>query len=264
MARAKSERLAGDVSTPRFLYCHGLPGSPGELVAFAPQALAARATALDRLVEPASSYERAILFAFDAAMKGAAAPCVVFGFSLGAMAALRLAAARPAQVERVVLASPAAPLELGEFLPLMAGRAVFEAAARGDLALRGVSALQSLAAAANWPLLRDAMFRGVSAAEREFVNKPAVESAIREGIRQCLGPRQRAYRTELIAYVAPWAQHISDMTCPIEIWQGVADTWTPPAMAEALCAHLGASASLKMCDGLGHYATAGAALGALA
>lgn len=253
---------SGAAATP-FVYCHGLPGLPGELEAFAPPELAAKSIAISRLDSGAKSYRDAALAAFDKATVEIEGQCLLFGFSLGAMAALHIAKARPERLARVMLVSPAAPLELGDFLPTMAGRPVFEAAARGDLSIRALCAAQSLALAVNWRSLRSAMFRDASPSERAFVSDPTVETAIRCALRECLGPLQAAYRRELIAYVQPWAAHIQGIMSPIEIWQGAADTWTPPSMARALCEHLGNSASLTLCDGLGHYSTLARALRAL-
>lgn len=250
---------SGAAATP-LVYCHGLPGLPGELAAFAPPELAAESIAVSRLDRGAISYRDAVLAAFDKATAEVEGQCLLLGFSLGAMAALHIAKARPERLSRVILASPAAPLELGDFLPTMAGRPVFEAAARGDLSIRALSAAQALALAVNWKGLRSAMFRDASPAERSFVSDPAVEDAIRSALQECLGPLRAAYRRELIAYVRPWAAQVQGITSPIEIWQGAADTWTPPSMAKALCEHLGTSASLRLCDGLGHYSTLAQAL----
>ena len=120
-------------ATPhRFVYFHGLPGYPDEFRLFAPQALLASTITPDRLKSPGASYEQSLLASFDEATEEATQPLTLLGFSLGTMAALRIAARRPRKVDRILLATPAAPLESGNFVPAMAGRPVCKAAQRGD------------------------------------------------------------------------------------------------------------------------------------
>lgn len=235
------------------IYCHGLPGSPTELQPLAPAARLNGVTSLDRLAWPSASYAEGVLAAFDAI--DTPAPVDVAGFSLGAMAALHIAAHRPTRVRELILISPAAPLELGDFLPAMAGRPVFDAARRGEFALRLLSAAQGALASLAPRFMLNTMFASSTAAEQRLLQGRDFRAMVIGGLRDCLGPRQRAYRAELAAYVQPWAHILDLVSCPSEIWQGDEDAWTPPIMAEALQARLGPQASLRMLKGLGHYTT---------
>jgi len=244
------------------MYCHGLPGSTGELRAFGEAQSRAPIHVLDRLNQSAGGYEQAVAASFDAV--GAEQPATIVGFSLGAMAALHIAARRPRLVGKLVLISPAAPLQLGDFLPSMAGQMVFRAAQRGDAPLRIMSAVQSaLVLIAARPFAR-AMFRGAPDADFRLLETPAFLEVFIEGMRQCLGSRGAAYRTELLAYVAPWAPVLRDVQCDIDIWQGADDDWTPPDMARALQSEFRARASLTILPHRGHYGALQAALPHLA
>nr|QQZ49659.1 hypothetical protein JKL49_22710 [Phenylobacterium glaciei] len=46
----------------------------------------------------------------------------------------------------------------------------------------------------------------------------------------------------------------------MRLWQGQADSWTPPAMAQALAAARPQSRTLRTFAGLSHYSTLRAAL----
>lgn len=236
-----------------FVYCHGLPGSPAELQPLVSAERLRSFAALDRLAWRGTSYARGVAAALDSL--GITAPVDVVGFSLGAMAALHIAAARPEVLRKLILVSPAAPLELGDFLPAMAGRPVFDAARRGTLALRSLSAAQWTAASLAPNFLIKTMFANTSAAEQDLLDAPAFKNMIADGMRQCLGPRQDAYRAELKAYVTPWSDILARVSCEIEIWQGDQDTWAPIGMARALQAHLPQGTHLRICEGLGHYGT---------
>lgn len=247
----------------RYAYFHGLPGTPEEFDAFAPAALQDITIRVDRMARAAPTYEQSLLSAFDDATRGVTAPLVLIGFSLGAMAALHVGARRPERTARIMLASPAAPLELGDFLPSMAGRIVFEAARRGGWALQALSTAQFAVSTLSWRFLQSQMLHGVSPAERSLMEQPAASGALREGLRTCLGARRNAYHRELEAYVQPWSAVLKDVASDVDIWQGTQDTWAPPSMAQALHDHLAPRATLKSCEGLGHYSTLSAMLGSL-
>ena len=93
-------------------FCHGVPGGPED----------ASLLGIEGVAAP-DLFAAAPLAQFDAATAGAPDGSVhLVGFSIGAMVALRLAASRPDKVGKVTLISPAAPLNLGDFLPAMAGK----------------------------------------------------------------------------------------------------------------------------------------------
>jgi pimeloyl-ACP methyl ester carboxylesterase len=241
-----------------FVYCHGLPGLPTELHALAPATHLRGARLLDRLGQQAATYADRVCKGFDDL--DILEPIDVVGFSLGAMAAAHIAAYRPAKVRKLVLISPAAPLELGDFLPAMAGRPVFEAARRGALSLRLLSSAQSTMASLAPELMLKTMFASSNTVERALLSTPTFRALVIAALKQCLGAQQAAYRAELIAYAQPWAHVLDGATCETEIWQGDEDTWTPPAMARALTTRLPPHATLHNLHGLGHYTTLQAAL----
>ena len=213
---------------------------------------------LHRLGNGRGNFEADLVAAFDALK--IEEPSIVVGFSLGAMSAIHLAARRAHLVSKLILISPAAPLQLGNFLPQMAGRPVFEAAQRGPMALRVVSGLQAALISIAPRFVIDTMFRASPEADKRLLAKQEVFKAVSEGVRDCLLSRQAEYRIELLAYVRPWAHVLSEVHCETEIWQGSMDNWTPPAMAAAIHAQLGDLAVLNVCPGLGHYSTLHVAL----
>lgn len=235
----------------RVIYCHGLPGSTSELGAFgAPQSVE-NIHALDRLSRTTGAYERDLLAAFDAL--GLKEHVAVAGFSLGAMSAMHIAARRPHLVSKLILISPAAPLQLGDFLANMAGKPVFEAARRGAASLRALSQLQGIAVSVAPKLVIRSMFSASAEADQQLLKTSAFLDMLVKALRTSLGPHQAAYRAELLAYAGPWADVVDAVRCPVAIWQGSADTWTPPAMAEALKQRLGNRASLEVLPGQAHY-----------
>jgi pimeloyl-ACP methyl ester carboxylesterase len=247
--------------TRRIIYCHGLPGSPDELSAFETSTPPQHVHGLDRLSDRHGDYQERLLAAFD--RLGVDEPVSIAGFSLGAMSALHIAAERARLVTKLILISPAAPLELGDFLPAMAGRPVFEAARAGDWPLRFFSAAQASMVAHAPRFVINTMFRTSPAADRALLFSKRFVDVVVSGLRACLGSQQEAYRRELRAYVQPWARVLDKVQCETEIWTGSGDDWAPIGMAEALNHRLGNRATLNVCPGLGHYSTLQAALSRL-
>lgn len=218
-------------------YLHGLPGGPEELsLAGSPNAL----PCLDR-----SGGDDAIV-----ARLAGAGPLHLIGFSLGAALALRLAARLP--VAQLTLISPAAPLTLGNFLPDMAGAPVFRAARRPWL-LRALTALQA-AGFQNAPARSlQALFHNAPAADLALLSAEN-QRLLLTAYRRCVGQDRAKYLAELIRYVQPWDDVLPRISAPVTLWYGADDTWSPPAMAQALARAL-PQTRLHLLPQMGHYST---------
>ena len=105
----------------RLVYFHGMPGGPDEWALCAPGGVSA--IVLNRNPAITASELAALLRA-----QIGAEPVVLIGFSLGVPPALAVAADLGEQVTGLHLISPAAPLQLGDFLDRMAGGPLFRLA----------------------------------------------------------------------------------------------------------------------------------------
>ena len=215
-------------------YVHGLPGSGAEL-ALAWQGARPKVIAPNDLdaIPPRE-------------------PAHIIAFSLGAMTALRLAAKHPGRVERLTLIAPAAPLTLGEFLPDMAGRPVFEAAKAGGARLSLMIGMQRLALRLFPGAFLKMLFAGSPEADKALAAEEDNRRILIQSYREALGPGRAAYRAALLHYVSDWENVLEDVNCPLTIHQGTADTWVLPQMSEALAARL-PKADITWHEGLGHY-----------
>ncbi|MFT4769671.1 MAG: pimeloyl-ACP methyl ester carboxylesterase [Glaciecola sp.] len=225
----------------RHVYFHGLPGSAAEL-----HFLSGLDIEAPQLMHPAD---------WQYAAQSASNPKDSFiGFSLGAFGAIRAAAQRKS-AKSLHLISPAAPLELGDFLNSMAGAPVFKAARTHHYLLTALTYGQrTLAQLAPERLIKQ-IFATSPAADKTLLDGQEFRDSCRDGIHAALINDRKRYLATIHAYVRPWAQLIDELECPVHIYQGSADTWTPPAMAEALSHRLGDRCTLDVLDGLGHYST---------
>lgn len=236
-------------AAPPLVYLHGLPGGPDELKLVSDAASAFFAP--DVRAGPAED---------QIAARFGDAPVTLVGFSLGAFRALRLAAAQPARVAHLHLIAPSAPLELGDFLPGMAGRQIFRMARDFPWLFQTVTGVQAIVAS----LAPDFFARQVFALSTGKDASLAADRAFRRRwskiARQCLHTGADAYRGEIEAYVKPWADLLGKVTAPTTLWHGTADNWVPPDMAMALAQALPNVACVRQIMDGSHYSTLAAAL----
>lgn len=244
---------------PLTLYFHGLPGSAAELTAFGPDiweaarqmVVVARGNAL--AAGPGDAYFERL--AAQIRRDYPDQPLVLVGFSLGAAAALRVAPHLGERVERIDLVSPAAPLQLGDFLAGMAGAPVFRAALAGSLAFAGLTILQAQVARFAPGKMAAALMAKAQGQDRALAADPRFIAALAQSLRNSLLEQRAAYSAEIRAYVADWRSDLARVRQPVAIWQGGEDDWTPPAMAEAIAAALPDSPQVTMIAGLSHFST---------
>lgn len=249
--------MAAPIVLPTRAYFHGLPGGSGEWALCAPMGLAAFAPDRNAPLSDA---------ALSAQVQANCAnePITLIGFSLGAPIALAVARELGAQVAHIHLASPAAPLQLGDFLGQMAGGPLFRMAARKARLFRAVAQMEGLIARIAPSFLFDRLFASAAGDDTALARDPVFRAGMAEVLRGGLGRDWHGFAQEVEAYVADWRESLSAVTAPVTIWQGEADTWTPPAMAEALAAALTGPVTLKRLPGSSHYSTLRRALASLA
>lgn len=224
--------------TEQPLYLHGLPGSAAEL-AIAGVDLPVLGCDQPSFAQLALSLPQGLLH--------------LIGFSLGAACALRLAALAPEKVTRLTLISAAAPLELGAFLPQMAGRAVFRAAtSHGQLS--ALTRVQSTLARISPGFFTRLLLQNADPADQALFAEAQARAALQKSLREGLTQHRAAYLREITAYVQPWARHLAFVRCPVTLHHGTEDRWAPVTMAQALADAL-PDATLHRYDGLGHYST---------
>jgi pimeloyl-ACP methyl ester carboxylesterase len=249
------------MTTDQFVYLHGQPGSPDELglvPAARPADLLAPDRAADRPDLPFGPYLDHLTATVLA--RYPTGPVRLVGFSLGAVVALEVASRIVDRDVRLDLVSPAAPLALGDFLPDMAGGAVFGLAARSPALFALLTRLQGGLARVAPGLLFGQVFAGAAGADADLARDPAFQATIRRILRNGLAAGAEGYQREVLGYVAWRPERLSDLTHPVTLWQGEADTWTPPTMARALAQALPGAPTLRTFPGLSHYSTLQAAL----
>jgi pimeloyl-ACP methyl ester carboxylesterase len=240
---------------PATLYFHGLPGSAAELSSFGPEIAAqvGHFHVVDRSAAPDEGSFSQLAASITATFPYG--PLRLVGFSLGAAAALQVAPHLGARVERIDLVSPAAPLQLGDFLPGMAGAPVFRAALAGRMPFAALTFMQSQVARIAPAKMAAALMAKARGADRALAGDPQFIAGLAQSLRQSLLAQRAAYTAEIRASVADWSGALAKVHQPVTIWQGSEDNWTPPAMAEALAAQLPSAPVMLMQPGCSHFST---------
>ena len=249
-----------------FVYFHGQPGSPRELDLAAQRPDPANLFAPDRGVDhTALGFDTYMDHLTDEILaKFPSGPLRMVGFSMGAFIAMdvssRLSARALGRDVGLDLISPPAPLDTGHYLPHMAGGAVFNLAANAPWAFNIMTRLQGRLAVSAPHLLFVLLFSSAAGADRDLASDQAFKARLQDLLAGSLQNGARGYRREILAYVRAGADQLARVTAPVTLWQGSADNWTPPAMAEALAAHLPNLHAFRRFPGLSHYSTLTAAL----
>lgn len=228
---------------PLIVYFHGLPGSAAEISNSVPEGVT-HPTVIPPL--DINGFDRALAEAqTDQAH--------IIGFSLGAMSALKIASQRPDQIRQLTLIAPAAPLELGNFLPAMAGGPVFKIAQKGPLPFKLFTAFQNFGVAAAAKPIISKMFAGSPQADIDLLSNDDFKSVFSTGLKASLGRESKTYRKAVLAYVAPWADCLRHISAPVTIYHGTKDNWTPIEMAYALQTAIASDIKILPLKDLGHY-----------
>lgn len=239
-------------------YLHGAPGGPRELLLFGGESLVGRgiAYAPDR-----SAYASDLPFhdyvdnlALDMAGR-VEAPIRLVGFSMGTFIALHVAERLGDRISRIDLVSAAAPLATGDYLPSMAGAAVFRMARRRPALLSAVTRAQFLAAQYAPRLLHHALFSTARGEDAPLSRDPHFEEVSRQMLIGALAHGAVNFRREIKAYVADWTSLLPKIRQPVTLWHGQDDNWSPPAMAECLALALPNVVATHRLHGLSHYST---------
>lgn len=242
-----------------FVYFHGVPGGPGELEAlssgahwFNPKDYAPNRQTMNKGISLPQHFDmlaNAIRTRFEKS------PVRFVGFSLGAYVALEVASRMGSAVGHISLVSAAAPLSLGDFLPDMAGRAVFRSARHAPLLFAAMTSAQSLALRVAPGRLFDVLFGNAQGMDGKLAAQPQFRAKIIETLNECLHDDTSNYRREIAGYVRDWSGILPLISQPVELWHGTLDNWAPPSMSEALAHALPNVSALNMLDGLSHYST---------
>lgn len=252
---------------PLIVYLHGTPGSGGELAlvdgnnALGPDICTPDRFGIDPQLDIDTAFER---LAEMICKEGDTRPIHLIGFSLGAFAALQVASRLSARVVRLDLVSAAAPLELGHFLPDMAGRPVFEAARAGGWKFCALVRLQAMFARIMPGAMTSMLFASAAPADRALLAAKGFRARYRQILSASFTDGGVGYAREISAYVRPWAGCLANISADTTLWHGSEDNWTPFTMAEALCAALSAGVRINRLAGLSHYSALAAALSAIA
>jgi len=232
----------------RTVYFHGLPGSAAELAGFGPE-IAGRVAGF-HVAARGGDFAR---LAGGIAARFPEERLRFVGFSLGAAAGLRVAPVLGERVAQIDLVSPAAPLQLGDFLGGMAGAPVFRAALAGRRALAALTLVQAQVARLAPERMAAALMAKAKGADRDLAADPAFIAALAQSLRHSLIDSRAAYKAEIRAYVADWRADLARVHQPVRIWQGSDDDWTPPEMAQALAAALPTLPQVTLLPGLSHF-----------
>lgn len=239
------------------VYFHWVSGSPSEASVYDAPAreqglriLCFDRFAIDHAITGADYY-RQIARAVSEAVQSARVDFI--GFSLGTHTALEVAALMPGQVRSLHLVSAAAPLDDGDFLDQMAGKAVFSLAQRSPGLFQWLVKWQALLAKRAPQLLFRILFASAQGQDRELVKSPKFKALICQVLQQCFAQDTTGYTRDIQQYLQPWSASVFTSEANACLWHGTADNWSPFAMSAYLAERLPGNAHVERMEGFSHY-----------
>ena len=239
------------------VYFHGVPGSPSEASVFDAPARerGLRILCFDRFAIGHSitgaDYYRQIARAISETVQGAQVDFI--GFSLGTHAALEVSALMPGQVRSLHLVSAAAPLDGGDVLDQMAGKAVFSLAQRSPGLFQWLVKWQALLAKRAPQLLFRMLFASAQGQDRELVKSPEFKALICQVLQQCFAQGTTGYARDIQQYLQPWSASTFACEADVCLWHGAEDNWSPFGMSVYLAECFSSNARVERMEGLSHY-----------
>ena len=239
------------------IYFHGAPGAPDEAHTFAAAAKAHDVTlvCVDRFSLAPSlageAYYQQLAKTIDRLAGNK--PVVLIGFSIGAFVAIQTCRYLTCEIRHLHLVSAAAPLEGGNYLDAMAGKAVFMVAKTFPLAFLLLSCWQGLLALMFPAALFRLLFASAVGADLALAQDPSFQTAMSKVLHACFVRRVRGYVRDVCAYVQPWQKTLAEVGVTTTLWHGSQDNWSPVAMADYLRSALPGCGEKKIMDGLSHY-----------
>ncbi len=239
----------------RTFYFHGCPGAASELTLFSGVAPPPWTVADRTIAEEGSPEEYLRQLSAQVGTVARERPVRLVGFSLGAFVALEVASRLPGLPVTLDLVSAAAPLQLGDFLPHMAGKPVFATAIRSPAAFDALTAVQGAVASIMPALLMRSVFADPRGDDAGLVADAQFRTGMRHVLWEGFGAGRSAYRRDVKAYVTDWSPVLDRIRHPVTLWHGTADNWTPPAMAHALAERLPQGAEVNWVPEGSHFST---------
>jgi len=175
----------------------------------------------------------------------------IIGFSIGTYIALEVAALLNKQVRQIHLISCVAPLYLGNFLDHMAGGLVFKLAMHKSSIFSLLTQFQSMIARLAPSMLVNMLFATAAGKDKELIQQSDFKKHIIGVLKQCFKYRAKGYIRDITYYVK-WRE-LKEYNTSIQLWHGIEDNWSPPAMADSLANTITSNVSVEKMKGLSHY-----------
>lgn len=254
----------GDQQGRLVFYFHGAPGSAAEAAMLEQAAnkeqlciISFNRFSIDPTLETQTYYQQ-LADKIGTISEGQRVDLI--GFSIGCHVAIEVALLLKKQLASLHPVSCAAPLEGGDFLPGMAGGAVFKLAKKAPLLFSALSYWQSLLAKFAPELLYKMLFASARSQDRELASSAAFKRLLMPVLVDCFSRDVSGYIRDVKAYVKPWSAQLGKLQVNTYLYHGQADNWSPLPMAHYLRDTIAAQCPLQEYPELSHYSCLSAAV----
>lgn len=104
-----------------------------------------------------------------------------------------------------------------------------------------------------WPARAVAGMRALAPRpDRAILGEALVGNTVRRAMATAPRTQARACGCDVAVIAADWGFRLEDISVPVTVWHGDADTWIPPHQAEAVARSI-PGATLRLLPGAGHF-----------
>ncbi|KAB7610405.1 alpha/beta hydrolase [Amylibacter sp. SFDW26] len=245
-----------DNNKPISIYFHGYPGGFDDVVLVS-DILKDQLISADVFLTGAALNHHDMINEYVAGIgeysKGA--PVHLIGFSLGSFNAMCVASKLGAEVCKLDLISAVAPLQMGDFLPKMAGRSVFQVAQGQKWGFDLMVAGQVLLCRLSVNLFVKALFSTAQSKDAELIKNNEFRNSISTMLKAAMLNDAQNYKYVVRAYVRDWESVLDNISVPVQLWHGKEDNWSPVEMALELSLQYRNVFEVNVFEGLSHFST---------
>ena len=252
----------GDETCPLVFYFHGAPGSIKEAAFLEASAKAKHLniicldrSSLDVEIKD-NAYHLLLADTIQLHMDTHASKSTsvdLIGFSIGCHVALEVSLCLGDKVKSLHLISAAAPLDGGDFIDLMAGKLVFQLAAKAPFLFKLLTGWQSLLMRFSPNAVFKMLFASAQGDDKDLIEDPKFKTQLIEVLKDSFLTGSDGYLKDVFMYVAPWKDRVAMCHTPTYLWHGERDNWSPLAMADYLSENLPDCRGKQVQAGASHY-----------
>jgi len=178
----------------------------------------------------------------------------LLGISSGGPYTLACAYRMPERVNRISLVSALAPLHQGDLMeaidPKM--KRLFKFAKQMPVLMNGILGIAFLFLKDRFDLAFEKLVADLPDSDKKLLHQPAIAEMFKKDVAEAFRQGSKGVVSDMKILSEPWGFSLDEITIPVHIWHGTADTIVPISLARFMAESLH-QVETHFIDGAGHF-----------